>query len=152
MDRALHVLSSRMHAPLPTRVQQIAALSFYFSLFQNRFTVSAVDAVNVRTHAPLPTRAQQIAALIVHFSLFQNRFSVSAVDAVNVRTHAPLPTRAQQIAALQSTEFDVLVIGGGATGKAYTQLVPILSPPLNIFIYRVQVPFKKYLLASQGYL
>jgi hypothetical protein len=82
-----------------------------------------VDAVNVRTHAPLPTCAQQIAALIVHSSRFQNRFSVSAVDAVNVRTHAPLPTRAQQIAALQSTEFDVLVIGGGATGKAFPHIL-----------------------------
>jgi hypothetical protein len=47
---------------------------------------------------------------------------VSAVDAVNVRTHAPLPTRAQQIAALQSTEFDVLVIGGGATGEAFPHI------------------------------
>lgn len=46
----------------------------------------------------------------------QKRFSVGAADSVNVRTHTPLPTRAQQIAALQTTDFDVLVIGGGATG------------------------------------
>ena len=34
----------------------------------------------------------------------------------HVRPQAPLPTRAEQIAALRTTEFDVLVIGGGATG------------------------------------
>ena len=29
---------------------------------------------------------------------------------------APLPTREQQLEALEKTEFDILVIGGGATG------------------------------------
>ena len=36
------------------------------------------------------------------------------------RPTAPLPTRAAQLASLRSEHFDVLVIGGGATGSGCT--------------------------------
>lgn len=43
--------------------------------------------------------------------------NVQAAEAVPVPMKSHLPTREQQILALQTTsEFDVLVIGGGATG------------------------------------
>jgi hypothetical protein len=51
---------------------------------------------------------------------------VHAVENVNIRPHTPLPTRAEQINALKTTEFDVLVIGGGATGKL-EKTVPVLE-------------------------
>ena len=35
---------------------------------------------------------------------------------LNVRPNRPLPARADQVASLKADEFDVLVIGGGATG------------------------------------
>jgi alkyl hydroperoxide reductase subunit AhpF len=35
---------------------------------------------------------------------------------LNVRPKRPLPTRAEQIESLEKEQFDVLVIGGGATG------------------------------------
>ncbi|KAM9631434.1 glycerol-3-phosphate dehydrogenase, mitochondrial isoform 8-T8 [Morphnus guianensis] len=55
------------------------------------------------------------------FSQYRNKHStfvhVQAAEAVTVPIKNHLPTREQQILALQTTgEFDVLVIGGGATG------------------------------------
>ena len=44
--------------------------------------------------------------------------SVIARDELNARPRAPLPTRAEQIERLKTQQFDVLVIGGGATGTA----------------------------------
>lgn len=42
---------------------------------------------------------------------------VQAAEAVTIPVKSRLPTREEQILALQTTdEFDVLVIGGGATG------------------------------------
>ena len=41
---------------------------------------------------------------------------VSAVDALKARPTNPLPSRSEQLKALKEQEFDVLVIGGGATG------------------------------------
>lgn len=42
---------------------------------------------------------------------------VQAAEAVSVPVKSHLPSREEQILALQTTdEFDVLVIGGGATG------------------------------------
>ncbi|XP_076337853.1 glycerophosphate oxidase 1 isoform X2 [Tachypleus tridentatus] len=43
--------------------------------------------------------------------------SVFAAEIQNQRPQTPLPTRAEQLKKLQETEFDVLVIGGGATGS-----------------------------------
>ena len=40
-----------------------------------------------------------------------------AADRLNVRPHGPLPTREEQINNLKTIEYDVLVIGGGATGQ-----------------------------------
>jgi len=42
--------------------------------------------------------------------------SVAASQSLSSRPSAPLPTRAEQLASLKTGEFDVLVIGGGATG------------------------------------
>ena len=39
-----------------------------------------------------------------------------AADNLKARPTKPLPTRAQQLKALEEDEFDVLVIGAGATG------------------------------------
>ena len=52
------------------------------------------------------------------FSQTQNRQAhVVAAELRNSHLIMPLPTREQQIQSLHSThEFDVLVIGGGATG------------------------------------
>ena len=54
--------------------------------------------------------------------LFQNtyfkKFGVVASDDLNRRPSAPLPSRTEQINSLKNTEFDVLVIGGGATGQS----------------------------------
>ncbi len=36
---------------------------------------------------------------------------------LNVRPKRPLPTRQEQLKSLESDEFDVLIIGGGATGS-----------------------------------
>jgi len=44
------------------------------------------------------------------------KFGVVASDDLNRRPSAPLPSRTEQINSLKNTEFDVLVIGGGATG------------------------------------
>ncbi|KAL7631907.1 UNVERIFIED_CONTAM: hypothetical protein RMT77_017786 [Armadillidium vulgare] len=41
---------------------------------------------------------------------------VTAAERLNQRISKPLPTREEQIASLQAESFDVLVIGGGATG------------------------------------
>ena len=41
----------------------------------------------------------------------------AATKAGRTRPTAPLPTRADQLASLRSEHFDVLVIGGGATGS-----------------------------------
>ena len=35
---------------------------------------------------------------------------------INQRPKAPLPTRAEQLKSLREEQFDVFVIGGGATG------------------------------------
>jgi len=35
---------------------------------------------------------------------------------LNVRPKRPLPTRAEQLQSLEKEQFDILVIGGGATG------------------------------------
>ncbi|XP_010187962.1 PREDICTED: glycerol-3-phosphate dehydrogenase, mitochondrial-like, partial [Mesitornis unicolor] len=55
------------------------------------------------------------------FSQYRNKHGafvhVQAAEAVTVPMMKNLPTREQQILALQTTdEFDVLIIGGGATG------------------------------------
>ena len=39
-----------------------------------------------------------------------------AGDNLKARPTKPLPTRAEQLESLKSEDFDVLVIGGGATG------------------------------------
>lgn len=36
---------------------------------------------------------------------------------LNVRSKRPLPTREEQLRSLEKDQFDVLVIGGGATGS-----------------------------------
>ena len=41
---------------------------------------------------------------------------MAAAENLNVRPTKPLPTREQQLKSLSSECFDVLVIGGGATG------------------------------------
>jgi len=41
---------------------------------------------------------------------------VMALEAQQKLAATPLPTRATQLQALQEKHFDVLVIGGGATG------------------------------------
>ena len=41
---------------------------------------------------------------------------VAAADGLNTRSTKPLPTREEQIERLAKDSFDVLVIGGGATG------------------------------------
>ena len=57
--------------------------------------------------------------MIIIFVLWQNRQAhVVAAELRNAHLSIPLPTREQQIQTLQSThEYDVLVIGGGATGS-----------------------------------
>lgn len=47
----------------------------------------------------------------------QKKLRIGATEALNVRPSAPLPSREQQIQALKETDYDVLVIGGGATGS-----------------------------------
>lgn len=48
---------------------------------------------------------------------FQKQFGqVVAANSLRDRPTRPLPTRSQQLQSLQEEEFDVLVIGGGATG------------------------------------
>ena len=44
----------------------------------------------------------------------------STANGSRTRPTAPLPTRAAQLASLRSEHFDVLVIGGGATGSGCT--------------------------------
>lgn len=39
-----------------------------------------------------------------------------AADHLKARPTKPLPTRSEQLKSLQDEEFDVLVVGGGATG------------------------------------
>lgn len=41
---------------------------------------------------------------------------VTAAEAARPAKKRPLPTRADQIKSLQSEDFDVLIVGGGATG------------------------------------
>jgi len=41
---------------------------------------------------------------------------VVAANSLRDRPTRPLPTRSQQLQSLQEEEFDVLVVGGGATG------------------------------------
>ncbi|KAK8747350.1 hypothetical protein OTU49_016768, partial [Cherax quadricarinatus] len=41
---------------------------------------------------------------------------VTAAESLNTRPTRPLPTRQQQLQSLSSDSFDVLIIGGGATG------------------------------------
>ena len=49
--------------------------------------------------------------------MFQRQFMrVTAAEGLNARPTKPFPTREQQIESLAKDSFDVLVIGGGATG------------------------------------
>ncbi|KAK3595397.1 hypothetical protein CHS0354_008830 [Potamilus streckersoni] len=54
--------------------------------------------------------------------VYATKTSNNSVEAAEDQkyAYAPLPTREQQLATLASKEFDVLVIGGGATGAGVT--------------------------------
>lgn len=52
------------------------------------------------------------------YNFYQRQFNrVAAAESLKVRPTRPLPTREQQLKGLGSEAFDVLVIGGGATGS-----------------------------------
>ena len=48
--------------------------------------------------------------------VFQNNGHVLAAALQQEYSTAPLRTRAQQLESLEKDEFDILVVGGGATG------------------------------------
>jgi hypothetical protein len=61
---------------------------------------------------------------------------------LNVRSKRPLPTRQEQLASLEKEEFDVLVIGGGATGSgtaldSVTRGILLLSPFQELSLYTI---------------
>lgn len=61
---------------------------------------------------------------------------VMAVENQLKLSQGPLPTRCQQILALQEKEFDVLVIGGGATGSGVAlDAVSRGKTPRFIYVY-----------------
>jgi len=55
-------------------------------------------------------------ALLYNNSKPQKKALLTAAEGLNSRPSGPLLSRDQQIEALKNTEYDVLVIGGGATG------------------------------------
>jgi len=60
-----------------------------------------------------------IAYTLLVFFVWQRKVPVASVMALETQQKlaaTPLPTRATQLQALQEKHFDILVIGGGATG------------------------------------
>jgi len=60
-----------------------------------------------------------IAYTLLVFFVWQQKVPVASVMALETQQKlaaTPLPTRATQLQALQEKHFDILVIGGGATG------------------------------------
>jgi len=60
-----------------------------------------------------------IAYALLVFFVWQRKVPVASVMALETQQKlaaTPLPTRATQLQALQEKHFDILVIGGGATG------------------------------------
>lgn len=65
-----------------------------------------------------------------HYTQKERRFHILNAEQPKI-THGTIPTRTQQIEKLESnTEFDLLVIGGGATGTGIA-LVLLLTLFLN---------------------
>jgi alkyl hydroperoxide reductase subunit AhpF len=56
--------------------------------------------------------------ITIHFIIQQKQFGrhVHAGDSLKARPNKPFPTRSEQLKALEDEVYDVLVIGGGATG------------------------------------
>ena len=49
--------------------------------------------------------------------IFQAKLKGESGSGLNQRPTKPLPTRQEQLDSLKSNNFDVLIIGGGATGR-----------------------------------
>ena len=52
----------------------------------------------------------------IFYAVQQRVSTVLALDTQQKLAATPLPTRGQQLSSLEQYEFDILVIGGGATG------------------------------------
>ena len=57
-----------------------------------------------------------LAALVQHDQKKEARQALLTSKGLNKRPSESLPTRAEQLKSLATEQFDVLVIGGGATG------------------------------------
>ena len=73
--------------------------------------------------------------------LFQPSLNASSPDDQSY-AFAPLPTRQQQLADLETKEFDVLVIGGGATGSGVA--LDAVSRGLYFFMNNILMIMSSY--------
>ena len=75
--------------------------------------------------------AVYVTALYKHGANKEARQAFLTTQGLNKRPSESLPTRAEQLKSLASDQFDVLVIGGGATGAGHYCLENYFIP-INI--------------------